>query len=145
MPGKSVQLYEMLMRIHLLLHDGDRQFFASRKLTTPRFLALSHILANPGLSLSDLAQRMLCTKGNASRILQGLEEMGYSSRQPHETDNRVIRLYLTNEGKTLVGELSAAHQAYTQERFAILDSAAQEQLLTTLAVLANGFQKLLAA
>jgi DNA-binding MarR family transcriptional regulator len=126
------QLYNLLKETFLLLDDGDRQFFTRFNLTAPRYYALFHLGQEPGISASQLSDRMLCDKSNASRIVQGLEADGYIERKPHETDGRTLRLFLTEAGTAVYQQVLSAHQAYNEARFGSLSQKEQEDLLSIL-------------
>lgn len=128
-------LYNLLKETFFLLDDGDRRLFSQYELSSPRFYALSHIAAEPGISLSQLSDHMLCDKSNITRIIRGLEGDGYLERKPHETDGRSLRLYLTEKGTAVYQTVNLAHKAYNDQRLQRLASPQQqalEQHLTTL-------------
>lgn len=128
-------LYNLLKETFFLLDDGDRRLFGQFDLSAPRFYALSHIAAEPGLSLSQLSNYMFCDKSNITRIIRGLERDGYLERRPHETDGRSLRLFLTEKGTAVYQTVDSAHKAYNQERFQQLDCPQQQNLEAHLASL----------
>jgi DNA-binding MarR family transcriptional regulator len=125
----SHMLYNTLNEIFLLLDDGDRRFFGSYELSPPRYYALFHLLEQPGISFSELSNRMFCDKSNITRIIKGLEADGLVVRRPHETDGRTLRLFLSDEGKKLCKEAMTAHRTYNQERFNDLEDIKKDNLL----------------
>lgn len=127
------QLYNLIKETFLLLDAGDRQFFGQYGLTVPRYYALYHIAEEPGISLSQLSQRMFCDKSNITRIIKGLEGDGYVSRESHETDGRALRLYLTENGVSILGTVSAGHHAYNDTRFDCFTPAESDSLTEVLA------------
>lgn len=122
------QLYRLLKEAFLLLDDGDRRLFGQHDLSSPRYYALSHIAAEPGLSLSQLSDYMFCDKSNITRIIRGLERDGHLERRPHETDGRSLRLYLTEKGTAVYQTVAAAHQISIQERLHQLAQPERQQL-----------------
>lgn len=110
------KLYNLLKEAFLLLDFGDRQLFARYDLTISRYYALYHIDEALGLSISQLSDRMFCDKSNATRVVKGLEKDGLVIREPHETDGRTLRLFLTTAGKQLLTTASTAHTEYNQSR-----------------------------
>lgn len=134
-------LYNLLKETFLLLDDGDRQFFTRFNLTVPRYYALFHLGQEPGISASQLSDRMLCDKSNASRIVQGLEADGYIVRKPHESDGRTLRLFLTEAGTAVHQQVLSAHQAYNEARFDSLSQRELEDLLRILTKLKRSLQE----
>jgi DNA-binding MarR family transcriptional regulator len=123
------KLYNLLKEAFLLLDFGDRQLFARYNLTAPRFYALFHIDQEPGISSTQLSNRMFCDKSNATRIIKGLEAEGYVERKPHETDGRSLRLYLTDEGTAVCHTAINAHQTYNQTRLDCIVNLEQDSLI----------------
>ena len=126
--NKADDLYDQLIKCNLLLADGDRQFFSRFQLTPARFYALKHIQADSGLSLSELSSRLLCTKGNATRILRAMETDGLLTRSADPTDQRAYRLELTEQGKKLFDEVCIAYQQFNNNRFGVSDLESVKKL-----------------
>lgn len=134
-------LYNLLKQTFILLDDGDRRLFGQYNLSPTRYYALLHISEKPGLSSSELSDRLLCDKSNVTRIVKGLEDTGYILRKPHETDGRTLRLYLTEQGKFVCAEISTAHQTYNEHRLSCVSEISQGNLLENLSLLNDSLQK----
>lgn len=122
-------LYNLIKETFLLLDDGDRRFFNRFDLTVSRYYALYHIGEEPGISFSQLSDCMVCDKSNVTRIIKGLESAGYVARQPHETDGRTLRLYLTDEGTAVLDQVAIAHKRYIETRFDCINEIEQDNLI----------------
>lgn len=107
-------------------------------LLVPRGLVLSQfeILAKVGLLAGpiqqDLADALLCTKGNIGAMVDRLETLGLIERRPDSQDKRVNRLYLTTEGKRLATEVFDEHHRLVREMLAPLSEPQQRQLRSLL-------------
>ena len=134
-------LYNLLKQTFILLDDGDRRLFGRYNLSPTRYYALLHISESPGLSSSELSDRLLCDKSNVTRIVKGLENSGYIFRKPHETDGRTLRLYLTNQGKEVCANVSTAHQSYNEMRLSCMNEISQGNLLENLSLLNDSLHK----
>jgi len=85
--------------------------------------------ARPGLRVSELSRALSIHQSTASNLLDKLERKGLIKRERRGPDHRVVRLYLTDEGRTLVeqaprpaqGALSSALAALPDETLAGLD------------------------
>ena len=141
--GNQEKLYNLLKEAFLLLDFGDRQLFTRYNLTAPRFYALFHIDQEPGISSTQLSNRMFCDKSNATRIVKGLEAEGYVIRKPHETDGRSLRLYLTEEGTAVCHQVITAHQAYNQARLDCVTAVERGDLIQGLTLLNQRLQNAL--
>lgn len=135
------KLYNLLKQTFILLDDGDRRLFGQYDLSPTRYYALLHISEKPGLSSSELSDRLLCDKSNVTRIVKGLENTGYIVRKPHETDGRTLRLYLTSQGEAVCAEISVAHQTYNELRLSCINDIDQGGLLENLSLLNSSLQE----
>lgn len=135
------KLYNLLKESFLLLDFGDRQLFSHYNLTAPRFYALFHINNEPGISFTQLSERMFCDKSNATRIIKGLLAEGYVIRKSHESDGRTRRIYLTDEGTAVFQRVNTAHQAYNQARLNCISETEQGNLIQRLTILNRRLQE----
>jgi DNA-binding MarR family transcriptional regulator len=137
-------LYNLIKETFIVLDDGDRRLFSRFGLTPPRFYVLHHISEEPGISSSDLSQKLLCDKSNVTRIVRGLEGAGYIERKPHESDGRALRLYLTPTGTAICNQVHTAHKAYNVTRLTSIDAITQDTLIENLTTLRHLLQDELA-
>lgn len=64
--------------------------------------ALMNLYRHPGMSQHDLARRLLVGRSNITMLLPQLEKQGLLRREGDSKDKRVMRLFLTPEGETLL-------------------------------------------
>jgi DNA-binding MarR family transcriptional regulator len=110
-----------LMTSQLLMNDSDERFFEQFKLGTTRYYTLIHLEQSPGLTLSELSQRLICTKGNMTRILKSMEADGLLERSPDSRDARAIRHVLTPRGMELLVSVRSAYREFLERRFSGLE------------------------
>jgi DNA-binding MarR family transcriptional regulator len=120
-------LYQSMKSLSLHLDDGERSLFSRFGLTTSRFYILKHINNHPGISYIVLSELMLCTKGNISRIVQGMLEDCLINRLENPRDRRSFQLFLTKTGESLFEEVNAAYQDYI---LSLLSKMNEDQLET---------------
>ncbi len=130
MPANS--LYSLLAENNLLLQDGDRRFFQRFGLSQARYYALLHVQQDPGISLTELSRRLLCTKGNTTRILASLAADGLLNRTIDRQDQRTYHLEVSVQGQALFEQVRAAYDQYNQERFANMSESQQLYLIQQL-------------
>ncbi|MBK8987037.1 MAG: MarR family transcriptional regulator [Chloroflexi bacterium] len=123
------QLYNLIKETFLLLDDGDRRFFSRFDISVSRYYALHHIGEEPGISFSQLSDCMVCDKSNVTRIIKGLESIGYVVRQPHEKDGRALRLYLTDGGAAVLSQIAIAHKQYNEARLDCMNEIEHDNLI----------------
>lgn len=119
-------LYNTLKEIFFFLDDGDRRFFKVYNLSVPRYFALKHIVEHPGISPTQLSEKMITDKSNITRLTRGMEAEGLIEKHPHETDGRTLRLFPTQYGKALYERASNGHRDFNETRLAFL--AGDEEL-----------------
>lgn len=126
------QFYDLIKELFLILDDGDRQLFGRFNLTATRYYALIHINQEPGISLSQLSDRLLCDKSNITRVIKSMEAEGLVSRRPHERDGRALRLYLTESGRDTYTRAAKAHRAYNRLRFTDAEASQDAKIVNAL-------------
>src|SRR6478609_2976483 len=63
---------------------------------------LSVLRREPGLSNAELARRLRVTPQTTHTIVTGLAAAGLVVRQPHQVHRRLLGLYLSNAGESVV-------------------------------------------
>jgi MarR family transcriptional regulator, organic hydroperoxide resistance regulator len=74
-------------------------------LTGPQVTALKMLEGFGALSLSDLSERMSARNSTVTGIADRMERDGLVERQRDESDRRVVRIQLTDEGRALAGRI----------------------------------------
>jgi DNA-binding MarR family transcriptional regulator len=137
------ELYSSLVRTNLLMTETDSRFFQHYGLGSTRFYTLLHVHQTPGISLSDLSERLLCTKGNTTRIIKSLESDGLLARETDQEDNRALRLSLTEKGEKLFLEVMKAYQDFNIRRFECLKIMDQKAFMDHLDTLNQHLERIL--
>jgi DNA-binding MarR family transcriptional regulator len=83
-----------------------------------------------GVSVKDISSNMLDSNSNTSRLLDKLEQKQLVLRKMSDTDKRIVNIYLTSKGFTLVEavtitlnkEFESRLDAFTPEEFAGFNS-----------------------
>jgi len=132
---QAEDLYSALIKTQILLEDSDNLLLQQYNLSSSRYYTLVHLDESPGLSQNELSERLLCTKGNTTRIVKSMEEDGYLTRQVDPEDNRALCLYLTPVGEDLVQRARKAHLELNTLRFSCLNTSEQGTLQQNLEAL----------
>jgi len=90
---------------------GTGEFYTPLEVHT-----VSLIEDHPGISVTEIAQRTLRTKGAVSQIITRLEEKGLLRRERNSRNGRQFFLYVTDEGL----RLSKLHKEYDNSHFSII-------------------------
>lgn len=101
--------------------------------STAQIGVLRQLANEPGLSGAELARRMLITPQGVQLALKALEQRGFVERRPDPQHARILKAYLTDEGRrvatAVVGDAIAAHEAV----FGVLTPEEQRTLRDLLA------------
>lgn len=112
---------------------SDR-FRSEFKSSLSRFDVLAHLdlAGSDGLSTSELASRLLASKGNITRLLDRMEQDGLLTRRQGERDRRVSRIRLTEHGAELFTRMAPVHERWCHDLFSRIDARQKEQLVRLL-------------
>lgn len=108
-------------------------------LTTPQFDVIATLGRTTGMTMGEVAERTLVTKGTMTGIVDRLEEKGLVQREVPPDNRRCCVLTLTAAGEQVFEQVFPAHVAHMQERFDRLDAAELEQLRLLLYKLREAF------
>jgi DNA-binding MarR family transcriptional regulator len=81
-------------------HDAEVRRLA--RISGSQLWALSEIAGAGGMRVNDLAERMALHQTTASNLVNALVERKLARRARDDEDQRVVRLYVTTEGKRLL-------------------------------------------
>lgn len=84
---------------HFQFRDRDRQTICS--ITVSQCYALDFIIREGRLTISEIGDRLALNKSNASRVVEGLESRGLTSRGFDAANHRVRWITATAEGERL--------------------------------------------
>jgi DNA-binding MarR family transcriptional regulator len=133
MPDSSPEenLYRQFLTIFVLLDDGDRRTFKQIDLTTTQynFLRTLDSATTDNLTVSELADKLLCTKGNVTRLVKRLGKIGLIRTSSDDRDQRLVRISLTPEGEAKLAQARQLHEASVQRRIAALITGQRQQLI----------------
>jgi DNA-binding MarR family transcriptional regulator len=134
---KSLRAWLFLLkcskRLEQEMSDRFREQFGS---SLSRFDVLAHLdlAGEEGLSTSQLARRLLASKGNITRLLDRMEADGLITRKQHATDRRVSRIVLSAKGAKLFASMAPAHEHWAHEILAILPPERRDELVQLLRI-----------
>ncbi|KUI28983.1 MarR family winged helix-turn-helix transcriptional regulator [Mycobacterium sp. GA-2829] len=101
--------------------------------STAQIGVLRQLSNEPGLSGAELARRLLITPQGVQLAVKALEERGFVERRPDPQHARILKAYLTAEGRrvatAVVSDAIAAHEAV----FGVLTAEEQQTLRDLLA------------
>jgi DNA-binding MarR family transcriptional regulator len=119
-----VQVTRMFTRVERRLD----QSLEGHGLSVPQFDILATLGFEEGITQQELAQRLLVTKGNICGMLDRMEAGGWVRRWPDRLDRRANRIFLTENGRRLLGEALPDLQRILSRVFGVLRDAEVQNL-----------------
>jgi len=116
-------LIRQLQRVNVLLKEGDRQALVPVGLTTTQVNLLRCLSDGPCdvRTVSQLASSLLCTPGNAARLVRRLGEAGLVATRCNDRDQRLVVVSPYRcEGKRLLRSARRRLAAASRRRLAAL-------------------------
>lgn len=95
------ETFSKVLQLVRAVQSGVKNIDASHGLSSSQFWALWQISARPGLRVTELAEVQQIHPSTASNLLDKLESRGLIRRERRDADNRVVRLYLDEQGQAL--------------------------------------------
>jgi MarR family transcriptional regulator, organic hydroperoxide resistance regulator len=85
-----------------------------------------------GLTPGEIARRLGLSTPTVTRAATRMETAGLLRREPHPGDRRLVRLRLTERGRSLEKVIAAETEALTERALATFDPAERETLVAAL-------------
>jgi DNA-binding MarR family transcriptional regulator len=85
-------------------------------LSTATWFLLSMLIEEDGISQGEVSHRFEVDPSRITRIAQRLQDEGLLRRKRDPEDNRVVRLYITEEGRLLIEDCQERRQRF-ESRF----------------------------
>jgi DNA-binding MarR family transcriptional regulator len=118
---------------HRSVNDAIRSF----GVTPTQMGALNRLVQEPGLSGAELARRLLVTPQAAQLAIAALEERGLVERRADANHGRIVRTYLTHEGRQVVRDCMVPALQAEDEFLSVLTPDEVETLVDLLGRLAK--------
>jgi DNA-binding MarR family transcriptional regulator len=109
--------------------------------SAPKWFILAVLECQEGLSQGEVAQLFELDPSRVTRIAQALEKDGFIRRDRCESDNRVVRMYLTEAGREKLEELPEFREGIHRRIRAALSEEEIEELQRMLGVLAEAMRE----
>ena len=140
-PDPDGLLAEQLLRLTRRVHRIQKRHLEHRDLgITPAQSRLLRTLAHWGSPprMADLAERLEVVPRAVTTLVDGLEASGKVRRVPDPANRRVIRIELTDDGRSTLRELHRARRSAAEEILAPLTGDQREALGGLLNTLIDG-------
>lgn len=97
-------------------------------LTESQFAVVEALYHLGPMNLSEISEKLMCTGGNLTTVVDNLEKQKLAKRIPGKTDRRQYEIHLTQKGKSHIKKLFPAHVQRIVHEFSVLSASEQEEL-----------------
>ena len=136
MPEKiddAVTKIERLLRhVAFIIKKRGRDILVDFGITAPQFNALLVLRDNPNITMGDLCERLFLACSTATDLIDRMEKNGLLERSRDKQDRRVIRLSISDKGRSVISEVIEARRRYVASILEKLTAEEIEQLANSL-------------
>lgn len=136
--GLREKSLEALKRFRLIFGSAQHHFRLIEDqcgLSGAQLWVLREVAGQPGLRVSDLAMAMSVHLSTASNLLDKLTKRALIRRERNDADQRIVRLFLTDEGARMVVNAPGPARGVLPEALNLLPDKALDDLNRSLALL----------
>lgn len=110
------EAFRLILRLVRMVQSGMQSISPGQDLSGSQLWALWQISAQPGLRVAGLAEALHIRQSTASNLLDKLESRGLVRRERSTSDQRVVRLYLTESAVNMVTDIPGPMQGRLRHR-----------------------------
>lgn len=100
---------------------------------------------NDGITQRDLAEAMHLSRPAVTTMMQRMERAGLIERRPDEADQRLTRVYLTDEGRAVEAQMRETFASYISQAFDSMSVDDRLELERLLGIVAQNTERALHA
>lgn len=126
MPTPQEQLVELLREVHRGFGRNIKEVVEQRGLSVSNVVITREINNSPGITVSELSRRTGLAKSHVSNNIKQLEQRGWVEKMPDHSDQRVLRLYLT---ESAVKELRSIRHDIRKKLQGLVSSIPEERAI----------------
>lgn len=130
--GHALSTGQLLLRTSKLARERMRTHLKQLGLHRGQGFILWRLSCEDGLAQGELARSLNITPATVSGALARMEQAGWVKRRSDPHDQRVTRVFLSEEGRKLQKKLAEAFRALEDELLAALTPDEETQLRETL-------------
>ncbi|MEM9777004.1 MAG: MarR family transcriptional regulator [Chloroflexota bacterium] len=123
------QLHHLLLDIDLIYLGINKQVLSKHNMRRVRYYTMRHLYLTPDITLGQLSDLTLVDRASLSRMIFSLEKDGLVIRKTNQTDRRVFKLSLTEDGNDLFLKVQVDMDADIRQRFKRLSQETKTELL----------------
>ena len=98
------------------------------QLTESQFAVVEALYHLGSLNLTQISEKLLCTGGNLTTVVDNLEKQNLVKRVPGKTDRRQYKIHLTPKGRSHIKKLFPDHVKAIVREMNVLSPSEQDEL-----------------
>jgi DNA-binding MarR family transcriptional regulator len=122
------EIMKSFREVHKTFFQALLKAAQPRDLTPVQLWVLKVLAERPGISLSDLAEKILVGNSTTSGIIDRMEKAGYVTRERSEADRRSIQLRLTELGERMWAETNGERLSRLSAILSLPDEDLQQMI-----------------
>ncbi|MCU0567341.1 MAG: MarR family transcriptional regulator [Oculatellaceae cyanobacterium Prado106] len=140
----SVQACLAFLDTTTVVYEALEAYFTRHGLSMGKFTLLMQLFQadGQGMTPSEFAERVGVTRATITSLLDGLERDTLVTRQPHPVDRRMLQVYLTEKGRSLIADILPDHFCRTTGLMGHLSDREKKTLIKLLGKLQSGISAL---
>ena len=124
---RALDAFITFNRASITLSSQLSESLRTFNLTESQFAVVELLYHLGPMNLSDISEKLLCTGGNITTVVDNLEKQQLAKRISSKTDRRQYEIHLTQKGKQHIEKLFPAHVQRIVREFSVLSAAEQEE------------------
>ena len=137
---KEHNVTQHLRIVFKAIQAHSKRVEAACGLSSVRLWMLYEIHNRPGIKVSELASLLSIHRSTCSNMLDKLEVKEFIYRYRSKSDQRAVRLYITDEGKTVLAKAPSPPEGKLSSSLSTLSLDQLEGLETSLGLLVDALQ-----
>lgn len=122
-PAPFLATVRELVRTYQAFSAYSETFVRQYQLTSAQFDVIATLGNTAGMSMGELGEKTLITKGTLTGVIDRLTIKGLVQRSSSASDRRSTVVQLTAAGEALFAQVFPAHLADMEQRFQAFDSS----------------------
>jgi len=119
------KIERLLRHVAFIIKKRGRDILVDFGITTPQFNALLVLRDNPNITMGDLCEKLFLACSTATDLIDRMEKNGLLERSRDKQDRRVIRLSISEKGRSVISEVIEARRRYVAS---ILEKLTPEEI-----------------
>ncbi len=125
---RALSAWIKFSRANITLSSQLKNSLRRFQLTESQFAVVEALYHLGPLNLTQISEKLLCTGGNLTTVVDNLEKQKLVKRVPSKTDRRQYEIHLTPKGRSHIKKLFPDHVKAVVREMSVLSPSEQDEL-----------------